>query len=121
MKIRLWLGLMLLMALNSSFAAADRFEDEINNYISIFQTGTPEQQLLACQQLEGAGLSDHRLFDVIDHHKLDGNSGRLQVKAELFFKSFWYRRIELGRSRAAGSASEMRPRRFERPTFGFGE
>jgi hypothetical protein len=32
MKTRLRLGLMLLMALNSGLAAADRFEDEINNY-----------------------------------------------------------------------------------------
>ncbi|HEX5055470.1 MAG TPA: hypothetical protein VFX02_03130 [Gammaproteobacteria bacterium] len=65
MKKLLQSALLLLAASGSDWAGADRFDDEINNYISIFQTGTSEQQIQACQQLEGTGLSDHRLFDVI--------------------------------------------------------
>ncbi|HEX5056134.1 MAG TPA: hypothetical protein VFX02_06515, partial [Gammaproteobacteria bacterium] len=59
-------GVLLLAASGSGWAGADRFDDEINNYISIFQTGSRQQQMQACQQLEGTGLSDHRLFDVLE-------------------------------------------------------
>jgi hypothetical protein len=63
MKRLLQLGL-LLASLNmiSAFATAN----EVNEYMEIFQTGSYKAQTTAANQLQWSGISDKRLFDLIE-------------------------------------------------------
>jgi hypothetical protein len=57
----------LMAAINFAVAASDR-ENEIQRYVDVFSKGTPIDQKQACEQLSWEGLSDPRLFDVIEHN-----------------------------------------------------
>jgi hypothetical protein len=67
-------GLLLaLLLLNSAAAlAASSTDNTINDYIKIFSEGSYTAQEKACQRLEWAGLSDTRIFDLVEKNLLAG-------------------------------------------------
>jgi hypothetical protein len=69
MKRLLQLGL-LLVSLNTISAFAGSEQQEIDQYIKAFRNGTWAQQIDICEELQWSGISDTRLFDVIESNLL---------------------------------------------------
>jgi hypothetical protein len=70
MKRLLQLG-MLLMSLNSISVFASAEQQEIDQYIDTIKNGSRKAQTGVCNELQWAGISDTRLFDVIEAKLLE--------------------------------------------------
>jgi hypothetical protein len=70
MRRLLQLGLFL-MSLNAISAFANTEQQEIDEYINTFNTGSSKAQTSACNELLWSGISDTRLYDVIERKLLE--------------------------------------------------
>ncbi|ODS23618.1 hypothetical protein AB835_07850 [Candidatus Endobugula sertula] len=66
MKEKILFALLLIIFSGYSFALPAMLEQELEFHIKEFQQGTPSSQQLVARQLESAGFSDTRLFDLIE-------------------------------------------------------
>lgn len=65
MQMKILLSVLLWMFL-CEFSMASILDNRVHEYIDIFENGTVSEQKEACNSLRYAGLSDTRLFDVIE-------------------------------------------------------